>query len=86
MNVRIVVFGRNYDATEHLPGQLTLPEDCTLDAALERLAALLPGGRQLSDSCLVAVSGTHLGTIGNHRPRTLRDGDELLIVAPVAGG
>ena len=46
----------------------------------------LPGDNPLSASCLVAVSGMHLGTLADHRPQTLKDGDELLLLAPVAGG
>jgi len=86
MQVRVVISGRNYDAAQAAPGQLTLPEGCSLDDALERLAGLLPPGQRLPDSCLVAVSGRHLGTLGKHRPHQLQEGDELILIAPVAGG
>jgi molybdopterin converting factor small subunit len=33
----------------------------------------------------VALSGVHLGTLRSHQARQLADGDELLILAPVAG-
>jgi hypothetical protein len=86
MNVRLVVTGRRYDAAEGLPERLTLPEGCPLDEALEAIARLCPEGKGLPGSCLVAVSGTHLGTLRRHRPYLLSEGDELVLIAPVAGG
>jgi len=86
MNIRVVVSGRDYDLAKSLPRQLTLPEGASLDQALEALAAMVPEGRTLAESCLVAVSGVHLGTLRSHRVRQLADGEELLILAPVAGG
>ena len=86
MKVRVVITGRGYPAAERLPEELTLADGCSLDEALQTLAALAPAGRGLDGSCLVAVSGTHLGTIRSHRARVLGDGDELTIIAPVAGG
>jgi len=86
MKIRLVVSGRDYDLAKTLPQELALSDGASLDQALEALAALVPPGRGLADSCLVAVSGVHLGTLRHHRPRPLVDGDELLILAPVAGG
>ncbi|MGA2616179.1 MAG: MoaD/ThiS family protein [Thermoguttaceae bacterium] len=86
MNVNIVVAGREYDLAQAIPEQLTLPERASLDDALQALAQLLPPDRQLPASCLLAVSGKHLGTLGSHQPAPLADGDELLLLAPVAGG
>ncbi len=86
MNVRVLIAGRGYQAAEQMPGHLTLADGCSLDEALQALAAQVPGGRGLAGSCLVAVSGTHLGTVRSHRPCVLCDGDELTIIAPVAGG
>ena len=86
MNVRIVLSGRNYDLGEVIPAELMLPDGASLDDALSALARQMPGGKGLPASCLLAVSGVHLGTVGAHRPRPLRDGDELLVLAPVAGG
>lgn len=85
MQVRVVIAGRNYHTAQDVPSRLSLPEGSTLDAALEALAALL-GGRPLPETCLIAVSGTHLGTLRAHQSRELRNGDELLLLAPVAGG
>jgi hypothetical protein len=33
-----------------------------------------------------AVSGTHLGTRGQHQGAVLRENDELFVLAPIAGG
>jgi molybdopterin converting factor small subunit len=86
LNIQIVFVGRRYDAAQSLPDRLCLPEGATVDDALRTIAEQLPGDHPLLASCLVAVSGTHLGTLANHRPKTLKDGDELLLLAPVAGG
>jgi sulfur carrier protein ThiS len=86
MQIRIAVFGRDYDAAQALPAQLALPDGCSLDAALAELARLLSPGKTLPETCLVAVSGRHLGTVARHTPHVLREGDDLVILAPVAGG
>ncbi len=86
MKVRLTISGRSYDAAESIPQRLTLPEGGSLDDALQAVADLMPEGKGLPASCLVAVSGTHLGTLGNHRPHSLEDDDELVLIAPVAGG
>ncbi len=86
MKIRITIAGRSYHMAEKLPQWLELPEGSSLDDALRQLAALLPAGAALDPRCLVAVSGTHLGTLQSHRAHALGDGDELLVLAPVAGG
>lgn len=86
MKIQIVISGRSYDAAETLPEFLTLPDGASVDDAVEALRGLLPEGRSLADSCLVAVSGVHLGTLKSHTERPLTDGDELVLIAPVAGG
>ena len=86
MKVRVVVSGRNYDTAEAIPPHLTLPEGCSVDEALQAVAECCRQGPGLPESCLVAVSGTHLGTLRRHRPHVLSDGDELVLIAPVAGG
>ena len=86
MKIRLVIAGRNYHAARAVPDHLLLPEGASLDDALAALAAHLSNGDRLPESCLVAVAGAHLGNLRSHRPRLLRDGDELLLIAPVAGG
>lgn len=86
LNVQVEFIGRGYDAAQSLPDCLRLPDGATLDDALKAITGSLPGDHPLSACCLVAVSGMHLGTLAQHRPRVLRDGDDLLFLAPVAGG
>ncbi len=86
MNVRIVWAGRNYDLAASLPDELTLPESASVDDALKMLSGCLPHNRRLPGTCLIAVSGTHLGCLQSHRNQPLKDGDELLVLWPVAGG
>jgi molybdopterin converting factor small subunit len=86
MKIRVVISGRNYNALQAAPAHLLLPEGASLDDALAALAQHLRNGDRLPESCLVTVSGAHVGNLRNHRPRVLRDNDELLLIAPVAGG
>jgi hypothetical protein len=86
VKIRVMMAGRGYPSAQTLPEWLNLPDGCSVDHALEAVAALIGNGKGPSASSLVAVSGSHLGTVRNHRPRELRDGDELTIIAPVAGG
>lgn len=86
MQIQVVYSGRNYDAAGGVPRHLTLPEGCSVDEALLALRRLFPPEQPLDDSCLVAVSGAHLGTVRKHRPHQLQPGDELMLIAPVAGG
>jgi molybdopterin converting factor small subunit len=85
MKIRVIVTGRQYDMAEALPEELQLPDGSSVGAALEALESHVGPGK-LSESCLVAVSGVHIGTLRNHEEQPLRDGDELLVLAPVAGG
>jgi hypothetical protein len=86
MRIRVLISGRNYDALSAVPAQLDLPDGAALSDALAAIAAALPAGVALPASCLIAISGVHLGTVASRPERTLRDGEELLLIAPVAGG
>jgi hypothetical protein len=81
-----MVTGRSYHTADRLPDEITLPDGSTVDDALEVLSAQLADGGQFPPSCLIAVSGQHLGTLASHRPYTLNEGEELTLIAPVAGG
>jgi molybdopterin converting factor small subunit len=86
MKIRLAITGRSYHTAEQLPDQITLPDASSVDDAISHLSERLPNGVELPASCLVAVSGEHLGTLGSHQSRQLVDGDELTLIAPVAGG
>jgi len=85
MKIRILFTGRGYPAAEDLPGELTLPDQSDLQEALSAVSSFLPESG-LPPSCLVAVRGEHVGTVASCPKRRLRDGDEIVLVAPVAGG
>jgi molybdopterin converting factor small subunit len=86
MKIRAVITGRFYHATSSLPNVLTLADGASVDDALAELSRHLPVDQSLPESCLVAVSGRHVGTLSAHESVPLREGDELVLVAPVAGG
>jgi len=86
LNICVIYTGRGYPTADRLPSELTLPEGATTADAFQVLNEHLPPASPLSGTCLLAINGEHLGTISQHSPRTLRDRDELLLIAPVAGG
>jgi molybdopterin converting factor small subunit len=86
LNVQIVFMGHCYDAVQSVPDRLCLPDGATVDDALKAITGQLSGDNRFSASCLVAVSGMHVETLGDHRAMILKDGDELFLLAPVAGG
>jgi len=86
MRIRISLSGRNYHAAAALPETLELPDRATLADALSSLNEALPEGASLSPNSLLALSGEHVGTVANHADRKLSEGDELVVIAPVAGG
>jgi molybdopterin converting factor small subunit len=85
VRISVVVTGRSYHATGQLPREIDLPAGSRVDDALRLLGSHL-GDDSLPPTCLVAVAGKHLGTLANHTPAALSDGDELTLIAPVAGG
>ena len=60
---------------------VTLPNGATVDTLLDRLAELEPGIAAGLGSALPVVRGTHAG-----REQELREGDEVALLIPVAGG
>lgn len=86
MKVRLVYSGRGYDAVAKLPAEIPLTDGDDIDQLIAAVNQLLPDDRPLPRSAVVAVAGRHLGTVGQHAPQALREGDEVVIVAPVAGG
>jgi molybdopterin converting factor small subunit len=86
MKLSVVITGRHYHESSTAPKELTLPNRATIEDALQMLADHMPQGQTLPASCLVVLSGQHLGTIAKHEAAAIRDGDELVLIAPVAGG
>ncbi len=86
MKLQLTLMGRSYDASAALPNELELTADARIDDALHAVARLLPEGESLSPSCLVTLNGKHLGNVGRHDNALLREQDELVLIAPVAGG
>ena len=86
MKLRIAVTGRSYHQAERLPDELTLAEGASLEEALKQIAGLLEDRQALPSSCLVSLAGRHLGTLASYENAELHDGDELVLIAPVAGG
>lgn len=86
MNIRVLYTGRSYQIGAQLPAELELPDGAEISAAIAALNAILPDDQPLPASCIVAVSGQHLGTVEQFEDRELREGEELVLVAPVAGG
>ncbi len=86
MKLRFTMMGRSYDASAELPAELELSADARIDDALQAVARLLSQQESLSSSCLLVLNGKHLGTVGRHENAVLADEDEMVLIAPVAGG
>ena len=86
LKIRLVVTGRGYHAAETLPAQWDVPDHATVDDVIRMLLELYGDGPGWSATCLIAVAGRHLGTVASHEPAILREGDEVTLIAPVAGG
>ncbi|MEX0938770.1 MAG: hypothetical protein WDZ59_12990 [Pirellulales bacterium] len=86
MNVRLVFTGRSYDRAQAMPEVLDLPPGCSLREALAQIDSALGDDAKLPGTALVCVGGKHLGTVASPAEHQLSEGDELVLVAPVAGG
>ncbi len=86
MKIRVSIMGRSYHMTDGLHEFIELDDPATLEEAVQRINQLMPEGQTLTGSCLVLLGGTHFGSLDNHDPISLSDGDELTLIAPVAGG
>lgn len=85
MKIRITYLGRSYQHAEALPDQIDLDPDSTIADAVRAVDSLL-GETDLPGTCLVTVSGEHVGSVNSFADRPMRDGEELVLIAPVAGG
>ena len=86
MKIGLVLTGRSYHQAAALPPELELPAEAKLSDALNAINQQLPEEAALPATCLIAVSGRHVGNVGNYEDLPLADGQELTLVAPVAGG
>ena len=86
MNIRVTYLGRRYDAATELPEVLNLPLASKLTDALAHLKATLDTAGLGADSCLVSLNGEHVGGLADGTKAMLQEGDEILLVNPVAGG
>jgi molybdopterin converting factor small subunit len=86
VNVRIAVVGWQYHVTGQLPRSVEVLDGATVDVALTALRAAMPDGRELSPHAMLAVAGRHIGTVELHDACRLREGDEMMVIVPVAGG
>jgi molybdopterin converting factor small subunit len=83
MRIQVKITGRQYNVAEALPEQLELSVGASIEHVLETIRSI---HGPISPGALLAVSGEHLGTVADHRAKTLEDNDEVLIFSPVAGG
>ena len=86
MKLRLTMMGRRYDASAALPAELELDPPARIDDALHAVTQLLREAESLSPSCLIVLNGQHLGSVGRHDNAVLAEHDELVLIAPVAGG
>ena len=86
MTLRLMISGRHYNAADGLPVEIDLPESSRVADAVRMVQSLLPDSVKLPSTCLVAVSGKHVGTVLHHTDMNLSDRDEIVFVVPVAGG
>lgn len=80
MTVTALLFASYADALNRERVELALPSGATVSDALEQLRAL-PGGDRLPPAPLVAINLAYARVNA-----TLRAGDELAVIPPVAGG
>ena len=86
MRINVVVTGRSYHLAEGLPEVLELPDASTLDDARAGVGGAPAGRADAGAELPGGLSGRHLGTLAAHQQPALANGDELVLIAPVAGG
>jgi len=86
MLIRIAYLGHAYHQAVHLPAQLEVREGADVAAALVTVQQWVGSEFTLPPTCLVIVNGRHLGTVARCESWVLNAGDELALLAHVAGG
>ena len=79
--VRVLLFATYAELAGQALVEMTLPAPATVQDALRRLRASLPGAERLPDQPLAAVNRTHA-----RLTTPVRDGDEIAFLPPLAGG
>lgn len=81
MNARVLLFAAYADLVGRERVELSLPGPATVRDLLERLRQELPAASGLPARPLVAVNLVHA-----HLDSPVRDGDEIALLPPMAGG
>jgi molybdopterin converting factor subunit 1 len=79
--VRIRFFARYAELVGRAEATLAVPLPATVGDVVRRIRAEFPGGAALPERPLAAVNMTHVKL-----EAPVRDGDELALLPPVAGG
>ncbi len=86
MKIQVIISGRAYHTMQDVPESLDLAGAATLDDALARIGDHLSDHEQLPPTAMIAVGGKHVGTLARHESCDLSDGDDIVLIVPVAGG
>ncbi len=86
MLIRLAYLGYGYHQAAHWPAELEVPDSVDVTLALKKVQQMAPEPLMLPPTCLVIVNGRHMGTVASCESCVLRAGDELTLLAPVAGG
>lgn len=81
ISVRCLLFARYAEMVGHSEVTAELQPNASVADAVRLLRGGVPNGTQLPERPLVAVNQSHV--LHDHR---LRDGDELALLPPLAGG
>ena len=87
MRLKFVYMGHGYDQSRQTgPSSWSCPRRPRWTSRCGFWSRNCRRTRAVAGSCLVVVSGRHLGTIARHENIALAATDELMLIAPVAGG
>lgn len=90
VEVRVQLVGYMSKSSGRTELTLSLPSGSTLEHVIREIVNRVPGSGIALESgrvtgCLLVLNDEHVGLPDGIR-RTVRDGDELVIIPPVAGG
>ena len=81
MNVRVLLFATYADLAGREQIDLSLAAPATVGDLLRQLRSAVPGAARIPERPLVAVNQVHAGL-----DSLVRDGDEVALLPPMAGG